>query len=65
MAPYLTPRETAIMALVARGLLNKEIGRALGISTLTVKRHLANVYDKLGVNNRTEAVYRLRCPPPV
>jgi len=46
-------REQEIMALVATGLSNKEIGRQLGLSDGTVKLHLYKVYQKAGVANRT------------
>jgi DNA-binding NarL/FixJ family response regulator len=52
----LTDREIEVLRLVARGLTNKGIGQALGISARTVQGHLANVYGKLNVNSRTEAV---------
>jgi DNA-binding NarL/FixJ family response regulator len=51
----LSDRELAILRLVAEGLSNGEVGRRLGITEQTVKFHLANVYRKLGVANRTEA----------
>ncbi len=40
----------------ARGLSNRRIAEELHLSEATVKRHLANVYQKVGVNSRTEAV---------
>jgi DNA-binding NarL/FixJ family response regulator len=52
----LTDREADVLRLTARGLTNKAIGRALGISGRTVQGHLANIYGKLEVNSRTEAV---------
>lgn len=52
----LTPREKSILEQLARGLLNKEIAAKLGISLKTVKQHNYNIYRKLEVNNRTEAV---------
>jgi DNA-binding CsgD family transcriptional regulator/glucose-6-phosphate-specific signal transduction histidine kinase len=52
----LTPRETDIMQLVAEGLTNKEIASALHVSARTVNFHLDNVYSKLQVSTRTEAV---------
>lgn len=52
----LSPREVEVLRLAAKGLTNKAIGRALGISDRTVQGHLANIYGKLGVGSRTEAV---------
>lgn len=59
----LTPRETEILQLVAQGKGNKEIGDCLGISLPTVKVHLANIFEKLGVSRRMEAV-ALLCSEP-
>ena len=44
------------MILAARGLSNRLIGEELHLSEATIKRHLANVYEKIGVRSRTEAV---------
>jgi DNA-binding NarL/FixJ family response regulator len=52
----LTRRELSVLQLVAHGLGNKEIASELGISTHTVKYHLASLLAKLGVHSRTEAV---------
>jgi DNA-binding NarL/FixJ family response regulator len=52
----LSERETEIVVLAARGLSNCQIARELHISEATVKRHLANVYAKIGVASRSEAV---------
>jgi len=52
----LTRRELSVLRLVAHGLGNKEIASELGISTHTVKYHLASLLAKLGVHTRTEAV---------
>jgi two-component system, NarL family, response regulator LiaR len=52
----LTERELEVLRLAARGQTNKQIGVALQISDRTVQNHLANVYGKLAVASRTEAV---------
>jgi DNA-binding NarL/FixJ family response regulator len=52
----LSERETEIVVLAARGLSNFQIARELRLSEATVKRHLANVYAKIGVGSRSEAV---------
>ena len=52
----LSARELEVLRLVARGLGNKEIAAELGITTHTVKYHLAALLEKLGVRSRTEAV---------
>ncbi|MFO7322811.1 MAG: response regulator transcription factor [Chloroflexota bacterium] len=52
----LTAREIEVLTQAARGLTNKQIGRALFISDRTVQGHLQNIYQKLGVTTRTEAV---------
>ncbi len=52
----LSERERAVLELAARGLTNRGIGAELMISDRTVQGHLANLYGKLGVNSRTEAV---------
>jgi DNA-binding NarL/FixJ family response regulator len=51
----LTPRESEILALVAEGRSNGEIGRQLFISTKTVSVHVSNILGKLGASGRTEA----------
>ncbi len=56
--PRLSGREEEVFALLCQGLSNKEIGRALFISAVTVKVHLRHVYRKLGVRTRLEAVAR-------
>ncbi|MBY8873854.1 response regulator transcription factor [Micromonospora sp. PLK6-60] len=52
----LSPRETEVLRLVARGLSNAEIGRELHIGEATVKTHLLRSFAKLGVSDRTAAV---------
>ena len=58
VAPALTPREQAVLEHLARGLGNKQIAAALGISERTVKFHVSSVFTKLQATNRTEAVTR-------
>jgi DNA-binding NarL/FixJ family response regulator len=52
----LTERELEVLQLVARGLSNKQVARAIGRTDETVKIHLKNMFAKLGVADRTEAV---------
>ena len=52
----LTERELEVLGLLAKGLANKQIAAALGISEHTVKFHVSSIYQKLNVTNRTEAV---------
>ncbi len=51
----LTPREHQVLQLVAKGLTNKEIGRAFGISDNTARNHVNSIIEKLEVSDRTEA----------
>jgi HD-GYP domain-containing protein (c-di-GMP phosphodiesterase class II) len=51
----LTPREVEILRLLARGLLNKEIARRLGITPKTVGNHIEHIYTKIGVSSRAAA----------
>src|SRR3984957_445191 len=58
--PLLSEREKEIVQLVAQGFRNKEIGEKLFISEQTVKNHLHNIFDKLGVSDRLElALYAI------
>jgi DNA-binding NarL/FixJ family response regulator len=52
----LTPRETEVLSLVANGLSNAEVAERIGRTEGTVKIHLRNILQKLGVHDRTEAV---------
>ncbi len=54
--PTLTGREIEVLQLVARGLTSKSIGEELFISENTVKNHIRNILDKLGLHSRNEAV---------
>jgi DNA-binding CsgD family transcriptional regulator len=56
----LTRREREILGWVERGKTNPEIAQILWIAPGTVKKHLDNVYEKLGVRTRTAAVMRVR-----
>ncbi len=56
----LTRRESEVLELMAAGLTNREIAGELVISPGTVKKHAANIYDKLGVHSRMEAAARAR-----
>lgn len=53
--PVITEREREVLDLVARGRANKEIAELLGIAQDTVKRHVSNILQKLGVNDRAQA----------
>lgn len=52
----LTAREKEILDLLAKGRMNKEVANDLDISTGTVRKHIQNIYEKLHVNTRVEAV---------
>ncbi len=52
----LTPRETEVLVLVAKGLSNPQIAERLVVSEHTVHRHLANIFNRLGVSSRAAAV---------
>jgi two-component system NarL family response regulator len=54
--PTLTGREIEVLQLVARGMTSREIGLNLFISENTVKNHIRNILDKLGLHSRNEAV---------
>lgn len=56
MLAQLSPREIDILHLLARGLSNKEIAAQLGVVEGTVKIHITNIFNKLGVNDRTQAL---------
>jgi LuxR family transcriptional regulator, maltose regulon positive regulatory protein len=58
LAPPLTDRELQILRLIAAGMRSREIADQLSIRPATVKRHIANTYEKLGVGHRTAAVAR-------
>ena len=60
-AQSLTQRETELLQLIAQGMSNKAIAQTLSVNANTVKYHIRNILQKLGVQNRTEAVtYAIR-----
>jgi DNA-binding NarL/FixJ family response regulator len=58
--PELTDREDEVLELIARGLANRAIATQLGISDKTVRNHVANVFNKLQVADRGQAIIRAR-----
>jgi len=54
----LSPRETEILKLAARGMSNKDIAENLGLSMRTVKAHLSNIFNKMRCSCRTEAIVK-------
>lgn len=56
----LSPRELEVLRLIAQGLSNQEIGKRLFLALDTVKGHNRRIFEKLGVQRRTEAVARAR-----
>jgi ATP/maltotriose-dependent transcriptional regulator MalT len=56
----LTERELAVLESLAAGHANKEIARVLGISPNTVKTHISNLFQKLEVQRRTQAIQKAR-----
>ncbi|MGA2284974.1 MAG: response regulator transcription factor [Dehalococcoidia bacterium] len=55
---HFSDRELEVLRLAAKGMSNKEIASELALSVRTVQSHLGNIFDKLGVSSRTEAVLR-------
>jgi DNA-binding NarL/FixJ family response regulator len=54
----LSPRELDVLQMLGRGLSNKEIGAQLGVVEGTVKIHITNIFSKLGVSDRTQALIK-------
>ncbi len=52
----LRPREVEVLSCLARGLTNEQISQRLGLATQTIRNYISNIYDKLGVHSRAEAV---------
>jgi DNA-binding CsgD family transcriptional regulator len=61
----LTRREREVMLCVADGLSNAEIASVLIVERSTVRKHLENIYEKLGVRSRTAALARIRVAGPL
>ncbi len=57
----LTTRQREILQLISRGYRDRDIAKELHISENTVQKHVMNILDKLGAQNRTEAAYLIRC----
>lgn len=57
-SPHLSPREAEVLALVAKGYINKEIADQLGVGLETVRSYLKSIYEKLHVCSRTEAAMK-------
>jgi DNA-binding NarL/FixJ family response regulator len=55
----LTPQQTRVLAMIANGLLNKQIAYELSVSEATIKAHVSAILQKLGVDSRTQAVILL------
>ena len=55
-ADTLTKREREVLVLAAQGMANKQIAKEMGITETTVKAHLTNVFQRIGVADRTQAV---------
>jgi two-component system NarL family response regulator len=58
LSPQLSEKEYEVLSLLVQGLRNKEIAKQLHITQNTVKNHLVKIFDKLGVQSRSEAVAR-------
>ncbi len=56
----LTPRERAVLKLLAEGKTDREIANALTVKTATIRTHTQHILEKLGVHSRQEAVWRAR-----
>ena len=56
IASHLSPRELEVLALIAKGKSNKEIGSALNVAEVTVKVHVTGILSKLKAADRTQAI---------
>ena len=57
--PVLTTRQLELLRRVAGGATNRQVARDLGVSEGTVRKHLENIYARLQVHSRTEAISRV------
>jgi DNA-binding NarL/FixJ family response regulator len=62
--PALTSRQWELLHLLAAGHTNAEIARQLVVSVSTVRKHLENIFTRLGVTNRTAAIAKAFPAPP-
>ncbi len=60
LAEPLSQREQEVLVLIHQGLSNKEIAERMSVAPATVKAHIRNLYGKLGVSRRTEALAKAR-----
>ena len=60
LVEQLSERELEVLRLIAAGLSNKKIAEALFVSLSTVKTHLRNIYGKLNLHSRTEAIVKAK-----
>jgi LuxR family maltose regulon positive regulatory protein len=58
LSDLLTPRELEIIRLICKGYSNPEIASKLVVTLNTIKKHTSNIYSKLGVRSRTQAIAR-------
>jgi DNA-binding NarL/FixJ family response regulator len=58
--PELSDREREVLELIARGKPNSEIARSLVVSPKTVRNHVSNIFTKLQISDRSEAIVRAR-----
>jgi DNA-binding NarL/FixJ family response regulator len=56
--PQLTPRESEVLSLLARGFSVSAIGRSIFVSDSTAKTHISKIYEKLGASNRADAIMK-------
>ena len=57
---YLTFRQKEVLGYLTKGLLNKQIAHAMGLSVSTIKLHISGIFIRLNVTTRTAAVFKAR-----